>query len=188
MKPNLPELRNCRICNHEMAPDLIRQMLEKKIASTEVCAILQCTGSNLRKHIQWHMASDVAAFIAPGSEELALLMVDRQGELVDSMERTKKLIEQFSTQMSDEGKLDANDLRAYASLEKLLGDNIQLMAKLTGDLTSGAMIQVNNYKIQIGKLTEGLVGILCEKCQEPVLKLITSIENGKNAKRTDTDL
>ena len=155
--------RPCEICRNPQATPLEREYVEKRLSTQDVIDKLGITKYAWYRHIKYHLKPGVAQAISDNSEFLATQIIDKTGELIESLDRLKAKVEQIHVTVT--GDADPSKVRAYTALETELRNTLMALAKIQGDFKDSAYIQVNNISIELNKIGEMVMTHACPKCK-----------------------
>ena len=172
-------LRNCKICKDDLIDDVERQFLAEQISGPEACVILGCTMGEFKRHIETHLKRDIALELSKNAGPLAKRIFDKTNELIDSCDRTLKMIKEVEQEWKDKKKPEW--VNAAIKLEQTLSNNIERLSKITGELRESSTVRVENLNIQVNNMTQEMIENLCPMCQRTVapklVKLLTPSED-----------
>jgi len=159
-------LRNCEICNHPDIETIHKEFFNKQITGVEAADQLEVTLSKFRNHINFHVKNDITAYTSDTAIELSKMFIDKVGELMDSLDRNKDQIESVLGELKNVG-VDKDLLNVYVKLETLLGQQIERLAKLQGEMKDANMIKIQQMVFQLNKIQ----AVVLENVSDPEVKM-----------------
>ena len=124
------------------------------------------------RHMKFCVKNEVENALAPDVGDVAAKIIDKVDELIGQMDRIKGNINRVNNAIEmDNENIDVQKMKSYVSLEKQLGSTIELLAKISGELNSSAVINVNNTKIEYNSFRENVIGTVCNSCKQKLLEL-----------------
>lgn len=162
------QLKNCKVCMNDRQNEYLQKIYDKKI-SIEIAAMeMGVTSLQWRNHLRFCVRNAVESAIAPDIEGIAKRVVDYVDELVDQLDRTKVLSKRMNEAMLEQ-ELDPRMISSWALVEKQLSHTIEMMAKMSGELNSSAVVNINNVKMEFNDFKSRVMDILCPLCKEKLL-------------------
>lgn len=127
--------------------------------------------SHIREHVQ-PIATQTAIELAP---DLAQNIIDTVGEVAGVIDRLKKKAEQMADNMTEEN--DPTMIKAWVSLEVALGQAVERLARVTGDLKGVTNVKQQNIKVEFNNFAGQVLQDACPTCKAKFAETLTPLLN-----------
>jgi len=164
MDNSLPELRNCEICKHDKIDQIERQFLSEQITGKEAAEILDVGQSAFKNHIEKHLKKDIAIALSSNAGPLAKRIFNKGNELIESCDRILETIKDVTKEWKDKKRPEW--VGALVKLEIVLGNNIEKLTKMHGELRESSVMRVEQLNIQVNNMTQELIEGMCSACKQ----------------------
>lgn len=161
----------CKACAAPQHDKILEDLNNGLMSNSEAATQMGLSVQQWYRHLNNHVKPAVESAVAPYVGDIGKRIIDKVDEIVGQIDRLKMNIAKVNEGINDDEMVDAKKIQSYVSLERQLGSTIELLAKITGELNNAAIINVSNTKIEFNQFRENVIGIMCEKCKEKVLKL-----------------
>jgi len=175
MDNSFPELRNCEVCKHDKIDKVEQEFLSEMITGKEAAEILGVGQSKFKLHIEHHLKKDIAMALSANAGPLAKRIFDKGNELIGSCDRILETIHDVTEQWKDKKRPEW--VTALVKLEIVLGNNIEKLTKMHGELRESSVIRVEQLNIQVNNMTQELVEGMCPACKQRLAPKILELVN-----------
>ncbi len=180
MDNSLPELRNCEVCKHDNIDEVERQFLSERITGKEAARLLDVGQSSFKNHIEKHLKSDIAISLSSNAAPLAKRIFNKTNELIESCDRVLDVIQDVTKEWKDKKRPEW--VGALVKLEIVLGNNIEKLTKIQGELRESSVMRVEQLNIQVVNMTQELIEGMCSACKQRLApKLLEVVSNNARA-------
>jgi len=163
----------CKACAHPDHARILEYVYDEQLSNSEAAERLGITLNIWYRHLKMCVKNEVETAIAPDIGNVAKNILDKVDEMVGQVDRLKKNIERVNKSIEHEDEVDVKKMQSYISLERQLASSLELFARLSGELNSSAIINVNNTKIEFNNFREQVLGSICEVCKGKLIKSLT---------------
>ena len=171
----VPIRNNCKVCTHPRQSEVLQAVYEERMTNPQAAETLGVTGVTWSRHLRNCVRSELDSAMAPHVDKITKTIIDKVEELVGQVDRVKGNLQRVcNVQEQEDDKIDLKTMQSYIMLEKQLSTTIELFAKITGDLTNSAIVNVTNNKIEFNDFRQQVLGTVCDQCRS---KLISELEN-----------
>lgn len=136
----------CQICRHTQRIEL-ELMLAGRASGRAVARKFSLDHSAIARHWRAHVSSERKARLMLGPVQihaLAARVAEESGNVVDQLRVVRAgLFEGY------QAALAAGDRHSTAILASRLHENLRLLAKITGELASSPLVQINNQTVLV---------------------------------------
>jgi len=163
MNNSLPELRNCEICKHDHIDEIERQFLSEQITGKEAARLLDVGQSTFKNHIEKHLKKDIAIALSANAGPLAKRIFNKTNELIESCDRILDTIKDVTEEWKNKKRPEW--VGALVKLEIVLGNNIERLTKIQGELRESSVMRIEQLNIQVNNMTQELIEGMCSSCK-----------------------
>ena len=164
-------VRDCKVCMHKDHDVYLKKIYNREISIGLAADEMKLSYTQWRNHLRFCVKGAVESAMAPDVELIAKKVVDYVDELVGQLDRTKKVIGTMLVAMENSEEVDPKLVSSYALIEKQLAHNVEIMAKISGDLNNSAVVNINNVKMEFNDFKGKVLEVLCPSCKEKLLTI-----------------
>ena len=155
--------RPCEVCRTPNIEKVELDFIQKKMSTQEVITQLDCSKWKWYHHVKYHLKPGVAQAISKNADFLANQIVDKTGDLLESLERLQEKVNLIESQI--DGNTEPTKIKVYTSMEAEIRNTVLALAKIQGDFKDSAYIQVNNITVQLNKISDIVMTNACPRCK-----------------------
>ena len=155
--------RPCEICRTPNIEKVEMAYVQKQLSTQEVITQFDCSKWKWYHHVKYHLKPGVASAMSKNADFLANQIVDKTGDLLESLERLQEKVNLLESQI--DGNTEPAKIKAYTSMEAEIRNTILALGKIQGDFKDSAYIQVNNITVQLNKISDVIMSNACPKCK-----------------------
>ena len=164
-------VRDCKVCLHKDHDEYLKRIYDRQISVGLAADEMKLSYTQWRNHLKFCVKGAIENAMAPDVELIAKKVVDYTDELVGQLDRTKTVIDKLIMEMESAEEFDSKMYNTCAVFEKQLAHNIEMMAKISGDLNNSAVVNINNVKMEFNDFKGKVLEILCPTCKEKLLDI-----------------
>jgi hypothetical protein len=169
-----PLAKACEICVYDGKEDLEKSFFKKEKKMQQIVAELQAndvdaTPYKWYKHMREHVLPVIMPTAVDIAPELATDIVDMVGDIAGIVDRLKRKAEQ----MDMDDVTDNDTIKTWISLNVALGQAVERIGRVTGDLKGVTNVKQQNVKYEFNNFAGQLLQDLCPVCKA---KVAVSIE------------